>query len=466
MPSRLAQQIRIKRGLSLPITGAADQSRAIEPAPAVTRVAISGYDVLRPRRMPEVLVQPGDRVKLGQPLSRGKAYPDVLCTSPGAGVVEAVHRGPRRLLESVVIRLDAQSPDDVEDAVTFNRYSREELAVLNANQVRENLLVSGAWLSLRTRPFSRVPAPDSHPAALFITAMDTRPLAPDPALFIHEAAEDFADGVLVLSKLTQGPVYLCTAPDQTFKLPPEPRVRQVEFAGPHPAGLVGTHIHFLHPASLERRVWHIGYQDCIAIGRLFKTGVIHPERVISLAGPMVARPRVIRTRFGASTNELVTGALNSEREARVIAGSALDGRPAVGHSAFLGRFHNQVTVLSEYREREWLGWLVPGANKFSAQNVYLGALREKADFALNTNLNGSPRALVPIGTYERVMPLDILPTLLLRALVVDDVETAQTLGALELDEEDLALCSYVDVGKHDFGPMLRRNLNTIWRELQ
>lgn len=457
------RRIRIKRGLSLPVAGTPDQSQ-IAPAPEISRVAISGYDVLRPRRMPEVLVQPGDKVKLGQPISRGKAYPDVLCTAPGAGVIEAVHRGPRRLLESVVIRLEGDEHE------TFNRYRREELAGLNPTQVKENLLASGLWLSLRTRPFSRVPAPDHEPAALFISAMDTRPLAPDPSVFIAEAAADFSDGVLLLSKLTAGPVYVCTAPGARLELPDVPRIEQVEFAGPHPSGLVGTHMHFLFPASLERRVWNMGYQDCIALGRLFKTGRIDPERVVSLAGPMVAQPRLIRTRFGACTNELVAGQLNSEHEARVISGSALDGRQAVGHSAFLGRFHNQVTVLREYREREWLGWMGPGFSKFSAQNVYLGGLMAKlgraAQFALNTNLNGSPRALVPIGAYERVMPLDILPTLLLRALVVDDAETAQALGALELDEEDLALCSYVDIGKHDFGPMLRRNLNQIWRELQ
>lgn len=459
MPNDNCQQICIHRGLNLPLAGAPEQSQ-IEPAPAITRVAVIGFDVLQPRRLPEVLIQPGDRVRLGQPLSRGKAYPQVLCTAPGTGVVEAVHRGPRRLLESVVIRLEGEEQE------TFNRYRREELAGLNAAQVRENLLASGLWLSLRTRPFSRVPAPDSEPAALFITAMDTRPLAPDPRGIIAEAAADFADGVLLLSKLTNGSVYICTAPRFSLELPTDPRIRQVAFAGPHPAGLVGTHIHFLLPVNIKRRVWHIGYQDCIAIGRLFTSGMLHPERIISLAGPMVSRPRLLRTRIGACTNELVAGQLNSQQEARVISGSALDGRHAVGHSAYLGRFHNQITVLPEYRQREWLGWLVAGWRKFSAQNVYLGAMRGGVDFPLHTNLNGSPRALVPIGAYERVMPLDILPTLLLRALVVDDTETAQALGALELDEEDLALCSYVDIGKHDFGPMLRRNLNTIWRELQ
>lgn len=461
MVSRPTRQIRIKRGLSLPIAGAAEP-RQIISAPAVTQVAISGYDVLRPRRMPEVLVKPGDRVKLGQAISRGKAYPQVLCTAPAAGVVEAVHRGPRRLLESVVIRVD----EGDEEAMAFDAYPREELGRLSRSQVSENLLASGHWLSLRTRPFSRIPAPDSEPAALFVTAIDTRPLAPDPRVFISEAAEDFSDGVLLLSKLTQGPVYVCSAADAELQLPDEPRVQQIGFQGPHPAGLVGTHIHFLHPASLERRVWHMNYQDCIAIGRLFKTGRIHPERVVSLAGPMVSEPRLLRTRAGASTNELVAGQLNSDREARVISGSVLGGRHAVGHNAYLGRFHHQITVLPEHRDREWLGWLGPGWRKFSAQKVYLGSLRSAADFALDTNLNGSPRALVPIGAYERVMPLDILPTLLLRALVVDDTETAQALGALELDEEDLALCSFVDVGKHDFGPMLRRNLNQIWRELQ
>jgi Na+-transporting NADH:ubiquinone oxidoreductase subunit A len=258
-------------------------------------------------------------------------------------------------------------------------------------------------------------------------------------------------------------VFVCTRPDAGLTLPPEPRLRLAEFAGPHPAGLPGTHIHFLRPASLTHVVWHLGWQDCIAIGRLFTTGRIDPTRIIAFGGPMVRRPRLLRTRLGASTNELIAGELAGPHEARVIAGSVLSGRQAVGSRAFLGRFDNQITVLPEGREREWLGWLKPGRGRFSALRLFWPGPRGEP-LPLGTSLHGSPRAMVPIGAYERVMPLDLLPTPLLRALLVDDIDTAVALGALELDEEDLALCSFVDCGKHDFGLALRRVLEQVRHE--
>ena len=463
--NRTGMQFKITRGLNIPISGEPEQR--VAQAPPVARVALVGYDYIGVKRLPTLEVSPGDRVRLGQPLARGKAFSEVVGTAPGTGVVEAIHRGPKRVLETVVIRLDDPAADpDSSDQETFNAYPRDELATLSRAQVRENLLASGSWLALRTRPYGMIPPPDRAPDALFVTAIDTNPLAPDPRPLIEQSGEDFADGLTVLGKLTDGPVYVCTAAGFTPTLPAGGDVRHAQFAGPHPAGLVGTHIHFLRPVGLARSVWHLGWQEVIAIARLFKTGRLDPSRVVSLAGPMVREPRLIRTRLGASTNELIRGELQGDDEARVISGSILEGRHAVGNSAFLGRFHNQVTVVREGREREWLGWIMPGRNKFSALNVFVSALDRLRAFPLSTSQNGSPRAMVPIGAYERVMPLDILPTQLLRALLVNDTETALALGALELVEEDLALCSFVDCGKHDFGPVLRRNLNKIRAESQ
>jgi Na+-transporting NADH:ubiquinone oxidoreductase subunit A len=453
----------------------------------VSRVAYTAFDDFGPKRLPTLAVQVGDRVRLGQPLTRRKAYPEVVGTAPASGVVEAINRGARRSLETIVIRLDP-APDSVDadgvpdrDQETFNRYRTDQLAGLTRTQVRENLIAAGLWLAFRTRPFSMIPPPDSVPDALFVTAMDTRPLAADPAPLIRAAGGDFAAGLRLLSRLTDGSVYVCTRPDAGLPMPDDPpsklersgsahaqppappRIRTAEFAGPHPAGLPGTHIHFLRPASLTHMVWHIGWQDVIAIGRLFLTGRIDPTRSVALCGPMVARPRILCTRLGASTNELIAGELAGPREARVISGSALNGRHAVGTTAFLGRFHNQLTVLAEEREREWLGWMKPGRGRYSALNLFWprGA---SGPLALGTSLRGSPRAMVPVGAYEQVMPLDLLPVPLLRALLVDDIETAEALGALELDEEDLSLLAFVDCGKHDYGRALRRNLEAIRRE--
>ncbi len=458
---------RLRKGLDIPLGGApapVTDAAAIEAAQSVHQVAYVGLDVRGPKRLPTLEVAAGDRVRLGQPITRRKAYRQVVGTAPGSGVVEAIHRGPRRVLETVVIRLDDPQHDpDGADQETFNAYGAAELDGLSRDQVVENLTASGAWLALRTRPYSMIADPGRAPDALFVTAMDSQPLAPDPIPFLGAAGEAFADGLKVLGKLTDGPMYVCTRPHAALALPAVDNLRLAEFAGSHPAGLPGTHIHCLRPASLAHQVWHIGWQDVIAVGRLFRTGRIDPSRIISLAGPMVARPRVLRTRVGASTNALIQGELNGPHEARVISGSALSGRHAVGTSAYLGRFHNQVTVLPEDRERALFGWIMPGRGRYSAMNLFWSR-RGGDTLALGTSLHGSPRAMVPVGAYERVMPLDLLPTQLLRALLVNDVETAEALGALELDEEDLALLSFVDCGKHDYGPALRRNLEQIRHE--
>lgn len=449
----------IRKGLDIPIGGA--PKGEIGDGPGITRVGVVGYDYRQVKKLPTLEVKAGDRVRMGQPLFRGKAYTDVVSVAPGSGVVEAVHRGPRRVVETVVVRLDGDAESE-----SFNRYAVSELDGLNREQVRENLLQSGFWRAMRTRPFSMVPDPESEPQALFVTATDTAPLAPDPAFVIAQAREDFLNGVTVLSKLSGGKTYVCRTAGSDVPVPKGAGIEGVEFSGPHPAGLVGTHIHYLHPVGLEREVWHIGYADVIAVGRLFTTGAYDPERIIGIAGPAARNPRLIRTRRGASTNELVAGEIATRNDVRVVSGSVLNGRHAVGNTAYLGRFHNQITLLEEARGREFFGWVKPGANRFSATNVFVSALNRAARFVFNTSLNGSARAMVPIGTYEEVMPLDILPTQLLRALIVNDTETAEALGCLELDEEDLALCSFVDTGKHDYGPILRRNLQQIWKENQ
>ena len=447
--------IRIKQGLDIPIAGAPEQK--IHPAPAVQTVGVLGRDYHAYKRLPTLLVSEGDRVKLGQPLVRGKYLTSVTTTSPASGVVEYIERGARRFLETIAIRLEG------DDEETFNAWRPNELAGLNAAQVRENLLASGLWLAFRTRPYSLVADPETEPHAIFVTAIDTNPLAADPAVVIADAPADFTYGLTVLTRLITGKVHVCKAAGAAITTGGVPKVQVTEFSGPHPAGLPGTHIHYLAPVSAQRSVWHLNYQDVIAIGRLFTTGRLSPERIVALSGPAVFNPRLMRTRLGANTNDLVRDELR-HGELRVISGSVLSGQQAVGRTAFLGRYHLQVSVLSEGRKRELFGWMAPGINKYSASKVFLSSLIGKREFRLTTSQNGSPRAMVPTGTFERVMPLDILPTQLLRALVVQDTESAQALGCLELDEEDLALCTFVDTGKYDYGTILRDNLRRIRKE--
>jgi len=443
--------INIKRGLDLPIAGAPAQR--IEAGRPVRSVAVIGFDY--PTMKPTMAVQVGDRVKLGQLLFSDKKSPGVNYTAPGAGVVSAVHRGEKRVLQSVVIDLDG------DEEVTFASYSAAQLDGLSSEQVRENLQQSGLWTALRTRPFSKVPAIDATPASIFVTAIDTHPLAADPAVIIAEQSEAFEAGLKVLGNLAK--VFLCKAPNASLPGESLAKVQVESFNGPHPAGLAGTHIHFLDPVSASKSVWSIGYQDVIAVGKLFTSGRLSVERVVSLAGPVVEQPRLVRARLGANLDELTAGELQPGAN-RVVSGSVLGGRTAHGAFAYLGRYHQQVSCLREGKEREMLHYLRAGVEKHSILNIYISKLMGGKKFAFSTSTNGSPRAMVPVGNYEEVMPLDVLPTQLLRALIVGDTEVAQKLGCLELDEEDLALCTYVCAGKYEYGPILRDNLTRIEKE--
>lgn len=439
--------IKITKGLDLPITG--EPKQKIAEGQKVTQVALVGPDYIGMK--PTLLVQEGDRVKKGQAVFTDKKTEGVQYTAPAAGVVKSINRGERRVFLSMVIELDGEEEE------TFQSYPSDQLSSLTADQVQENLVNSGLWTTLRTRPFSRTPALGSRPQAIFVNAMDTNPLAANPEVIIAEQADAYKSGLQVLKKLTEGKLYVCKAPGANI---PRAGVENTEeFSGPHPAGLAGTHIHFLHPVSQERVVWTVGYQDVIAIGHLFTTGKLSTERVVALGGSQVKSPRLVRTLVGANLSELCADEL-VEDENRIISGSVFGGRTAADGLGFLGRFHNQVTVLREGRERYMLHYLRPGLNRFSVMPIYLSKLFPRK-LPFSTSSMGSERAMVPIGSYERVMPLDILPTQLLRAIIVEDIDTATNLGALELDEEDLALCTFVCPGKYEYGPILRKNLTRI-----
>jgi Na+-transporting NADH:ubiquinone oxidoreductase subunit A len=446
---------RNRRGLDLPLAGA--PALQIDDARPSSRVALLAADV--PGLKPGLAVQVGDRVLRGQKLYEDKRSPGVSFTAPAAGTVAAIHRGERRALISVVIDVDAG--DGPARQVAFASFSGRAAGELDTGAVRALMLESGLWTALRQRPFGHVPAADGSAEALFVTATDTRPHAPPPALVIGPRADEFRDGLVALTKLGAGPVILCTAAGETFD--PPAGVQHEQFGGPHPSGAVGWHIHCVRPVSMERRVWHIGYQDVIALGHLLRTGRLDVQRVISLAGPSVRAPRLLRTRQGACIDELVAGELG-EFDSRVISGSVLDGRAAAGEAhGYLGRYHLQVAALPEGREREMFGYIRPGADKFSVTGAVLGAF-SRAQRVLTTTVNGGPRAMVPIGTYERVLPFDIEPTFLLRALIIRDDEAAQKLGALELDEEDIALATCVCPSKYEYGPLLREALTRIEKE--
>ena len=439
--------------MDLPITGKPVQkiSQAKQPG----TVAVLGIDYIGMK--PRFTVSVGDFVKQGELLFTDKKVPSVRYTSPGAGKVIAINRGDRRALVSVVISLDGN------DQVSFTSYAEQELPALQRQDVVDLLLSSGLWTSLRCRPFSSVANPASMPHSLFVTALDTNPLAPSLDVIIEENKRHFNNGLAVLSRLTEGTVFLCIAPGGHVPEVHPDSLIPVQFAGPHPAGNAGTHIHFLDPAARNKQVWYINAQDVIAIGILFTTGTLSVERIISLAGPSVKNPRLIKTRLGASVSDITSGEL-IEGKQRCISGSVLSGFTAHEETGYLGRYHQQISVIPEGGKREFLGWLRPGLNQYSIKNIVLSRLQPNRLFSFTSSSHGSRRAIVPVGSYEKVMPLDIMPTPLMKALAVDDIDEAEMLGCLELDEEDLSLCTFVCPSKIDHGKELRRNLSLIEKE--
>ncbi|MEM9558581.1 MAG: Na(+)-translocating NADH-quinone reductase subunit A [Acidobacteriota bacterium] len=452
-----------KQGLELPIAGQPEV--LLETAPQPPRVAIVADDY--PGMKPTMHVQVGDAVRRGQLLFEDKKTQGVRYTAPGSGKVVAVNRGAKRALQTVVVELDEGERAGRGETARFAADTGKHPSQLDAGQVRDLLVESGLWTALRRRPFARVADPSTTPHSIFVTAMDSRPLAPPVAPMLEGRGDDLERGLVALSKLTEGTVFICKDPDTEISVPGGERFRVESFQGPHPAGTAGFHIHTLDPVDRRKLVWHLDIQDVLAIGRLFRDGELDVTRVVSFAGPVVRRPRLLRTRLGAELDTILRGELEPEvGTVRVISGSVLTGRSAMGAiHGFLGRYHNQISVLEEGTEREFLGWLAPGFEKYSTTNNYASKLIPGKRFRFTTSTQGSERSIVPFGgLYERVFPFDILPVPLLRAIVVGDIERAEVLGALELDEDDLAVCSFVCPSKNDYGVHLRDVLTTIEKE--
>ena len=445
------QHFALRKGLDIPVLGA--PGPGIGNGPVVNSVGILGADYLGLK--PRLTVQEGDVVGAGAPVMIHKDVPEAMITSPVSGRIKAINRGARRVLISVEIEVDEDAAPPVDFSSVGDITKPEGLA--------ERLCAAGLWTSFRTRPYSKVPDPSTRPAAIYVTAIDTEPLTIDPADVIADAADDFARGLAAIAGLSEGRTYLCHAAGADLPGAETAGIDAAGFSGPHPAGLAGTHMHFLEPPTAEKSVWTIGYQDVIAIGRLLETGRYDASRVIALCGPVCANPRLIRTIAGASLTDLAAGETPEGLPVRMISGSILSGTAGEGNSAFLGRYARQVTLIEEDHKQIPLGWIRPMPSKFAIQPV-LGSAFTKKLFALTSNLNGGRRAMVPIGTFEELMPQDFLPTQLLRALLVMDTDQAQALGALELDEEDLGLVGFACPAKYEYAIALRDCLTKIEKE--
>ena len=445
--------IKIKKGLDIPISGSPEPKISVFKKPRSVAVMGSDYHGLKPA----MLVEKGERVKIGQPLFEDKKNPGVIFTSPGGGKIESINRGEKRVLQSVVIELDKN-----EEEISFSSIKTDDLSNKTSASIRKTLIESGLWTSFRTRPFSKIPTIDSEPKSIFINCMDTNPLSMDPELIISNHLDDFELGISAIRLLSGTPVHLCIKKDSSITFKQEENTHEHVFYGPHPSGLVGTHMHFISPASVDNINWHISYSDVILIGSFFREGKIPTSKYICLSGPKFENPRIIPTRIGACIDEICAGEL-SQSENRVVSGSVINGREAIGPYAYIGRYHNQICAIEEPNssDRELFDWALLGWQRYSKLGLFISSLIKNKKFSIKARMYGPDRAILPVGVYEEVFPLNLLITPLLRGLAVGDTQELQSLGVLELDEEDLALCSFVCPSKYDFGYLLRERLTTI-----
>lgn len=450
----MSKVIKIKKGLDIKLAGSAE--KILKKAEQAETYAVKPQDFQNIR--PKLLVKPGEKVKAGTPLFFDKFQPEVQFTSPVSGEVIEINRGERRMILEVVVKADPQ--------IEYEKFDVGDPKGLDREKITAVLQQSGLWPALRQRPYSVIARVSDIPKAIYISAFDTAPLAPDLDYMVKEYGDEFQKGIDVLSKLTDGKIHLNLnaeyPPASTFT-----KVKGVEFhyfKGPHPAGNVGVQINKIDPINKGDVVWYTYPQEIIMIGRLFSKGIYDSTKIIALAGSEVIHPKYFKIISGANIANLVKDNLTKDKPLRHISGNVLTGSKIL-KEGYVGYYDNMITVIPEGNYYEMFGWAKPGFNKFSASRAVLSWLIPGRKFKLDTNMHGGPRAYVMTGEYEKVFPMDIYPVQLIKAIMIEDIDLMEKLGIYEVDEEDFALCEYVCTSKTEVQSIIRKGLDLMRKEM-
>ncbi len=448
---KMSEVIKLRKGLDIKLEGSAEKKLETLQIPAT--VALKPTDF--PGLTPKLSIKAGNEVKAGDALFYDKYHPEVKYTAPYGGKVVSVNRGERRRILEVVIETD-QNAGSVD-------FGKADPTKLPGEKVKETLLKSGLWPFIKRRPYGITASPDDQPKAIFISTFDTAPLAPDYNFVMNGQLETFQTGINALAKLTEGKVHLGVNENSIFT-----SVKNVEitkFEGPHPAGNVGVQIHHVTPVFKGHVVWTINVQDVLFIGRLFETGKVDFTRTIALTGSEIQKPVYCTTILGTKISSVLKGKLiKVGYKQRIISGNALTGT-RVKPEDYHGFYDSQITVIPEGDEYEFLGWASLGVKKFSASKTFMSSLLPAKSYKMNANLHGGERAFVLTNQYEKVVPMDIYPVILLKAILAGDIDKMEQLGIYEVVEEDLALCEYVCVSKIKVQDILRSGINIMIKEL-
>lgn len=447
----MLEVIKLRKGLNIKLKGSADKVLEKLPIPAVVALKPTDFKGLTPK----LSVKADTEVKAGEALFYDKYHPEIVFTAPVGGKIISINRGERRKILEVVI--------ETNESIGSIEFKKADPSSLTEEEVKKNLLKSGLWPFIKRRPYGVIPSPNEKPESIFISTFDSAPLAPDYNYVLEGQIETFQTGVNALSKLTEGKIQLGVNKDSAFSV-----VKNVEiktFEGPHPAGNVGIQIANTSPLNKGNIVWTINVQDVLFIGRLFETGKVDFTKTVALTGSEVESPKYYKTILGAPVNSLTEGKLiTANYNQRIISGNVLTGTK-VKSQCFLGYYDSHISVIPEGDDYELMGWATLGFNKFSATKTFLSSLFPKKEYVLNANLHGGDRAFVVSGQYEKLVPIDILPVHLLKAILVNDIDKMEQLGIYEVVEEDLALCEYACTSKIEVQKILRTGINTMIKEL-
>jgi len=448
----MSKTIRLKKGFDIRLEGIAEK-RLAGPVGS-SKFGVRPVDF--PGLIPKLDVKPGDEVKAGSPLFHDKLRPDILFTSPVSGKVISVDRGERRKILQVVIEKSGDG---------FVDFGKSDPEKLQSEVIREKLLKSGLWPVIRQRPYHVIANPADKPKSVFISGFDTSPLAPDYDFIIENSDFSlFSKGISIIRKLTGGKVNLILKEGGKSSLYENLSGVDISyFSGPHPAGNTGVHIHHLDPVNKGEVVWYINLQDIIAIGRLFAEGQYRHERIIALTGSEVVTPQYYRVLSGSSIEPVIKGNIRAG-EMRYISGNVLTGTK-ITSDGFIGFYDSQLTVIPEGNYFEFFGWALPGKDKFSFSKTFLSSLLPKKSYRLDTNFHGGERAFVVTGQYEKVVPMDIYPMQLFKAILAEDIDMMENLGIYEVAEEDFALCEYICPSKIEIQSIVRQGLDLMRKEM-
>ena len=428
----MSNNIYLKKGLDLPISGAAAQNTRKVLVPDVVAVKPTDFRGL----VPKLLVREGDRVLAGSPVLADKMSQNILFTSPVSGTVAEVVRGQKRKLLEVRIKADAQQE--------YVDYGAKQVSEMNAEQIKEALLAAGLWPSIIQRPYGIIANPEVKPKAIFVSAFNTAPLAANLEYTLRDEFSNIQTAINALNKLTDGGVHISFNAENYSGTPFHrlDNVIQHTFEGKHPAGNVGVQIHHISPIRKGETVWTVSLLMLAAIGRLFNTGKYDLRRKIAVTGPMTIEPAYVEALPGTAIKSLVDF-YDPSLDLRFVSGDVLTGTN-VGKNGFIGFHDSQVTILEEGDKYEMLGWAKPFRPKlFSTSRTYFSWLTPNKKYDMDTNLHGGPRAFVVNDVYGKVLPMDLYPVYLLKACLAKDIDKMEKFGIYEVLEEDLALCEYV-----------------------